>query len=102
MSGGVAFVLDLDEGRVNSELVELRPVEGDAVKELENAVRRHFEETDSPVAARLLEDWPASLARFTEVMPSDFKRVLEAKAEALEEGLSEDEAATKMMEALHG
>ena len=35
-------------------------------------------------------------------MPSDFKRVLEAKAEALEEGLTEDEAASKMMEALHG
>jgi glutamate synthase (NADPH/NADH) large chain len=102
MSGGVAFVLDLDEGRVNSELVELRPVDGDAEHELEAAVRRHLEETESPVAARLLGDWPAALARFTEVMPSDFKRVLEAKAEALEEGLTEDQAATKMMEALHG
>ncbi|HEY0772998.1 MAG TPA: glutamate synthase-related protein, partial [Nocardioidaceae bacterium] len=102
MSGGVAFVLDLDEGRVNAELVELRPVEGEAAKQLESAVRRHLEETGSTVAARLLEDWPASQARFTEVMPSDFKRVLEAKAEALEEGLTEDEAATKMMEALHG
>jgi glutamate synthase (NADPH) large chain len=102
MSGGVAFVLDLDEGRVNPELVELRPVTGDAAQQLEDAVRRHFEETDSAVAAKLLEDWPASLARFSEVMPSDYKRVLEAKAEALEEGLTEDEAATKMMEALHG
>ncbi len=102
MSGGVAYVLDLDEGRVNPELVEMRPVEGEAASELEDAVRRHLEETESPVAARLLEDWPASLARFTEVMPSDFKRVLEARAEALEEGLTEDEAATKMMEALHG
>jgi glutamate synthase (NADPH) large chain len=102
MSGGVAFVLDLDEGRVNPELVELRSVAGEAAQELEDAVRRHHEETGSAVAARLLEDWPASLARFTEVMPSDYKRVLEARAEALEEGLTEDEAATKMMEALHG
>jgi glutamate synthase (NADPH/NADH) large chain len=102
MSGGVAFVLDLDQGRVNPELVELRPVDGDAAEELEALVRRHLEETDSAVAAQLLDDWPASLQRFTEVMPSDFKRVLEAKAEALEEGLTEDEAATKMMEALHG
>jgi glutamate synthase (NADPH/NADH) large chain len=54
------------------------------------------------VAALLLEDWHGSLARFTEVMPSDYKRVLEARAEALEEGLTEDEATTKMMEALHG
>ncbi|HEX6247734.1 MAG TPA: glutamate synthase subunit alpha, partial [Nocardioidaceae bacterium] len=102
MSGGVAYVLDLDRGRVNPELVELREVEGAAAEQLEDAVRRHGEETGSPVAAALLEDWPASLARFTEVMPSDFKRVLEARAEALEEGLTEDEAATKMMEALHG
>jgi glutamate synthase (NADPH) large chain len=102
MSGGVAYVLDLDKDRVNPELVELRAVEGQAALELEDAVRRHHEETESPVAARLLEDWPASLARFAEVMPSDYKRVLEARAEALEEGLTEDEAATKMMEALHG
>jgi glutamate synthase (NADPH/NADH) large chain len=50
----------------------------------------------------LLEDWDASLRRFTQVMPSDYKRVLEAQAEALEEGLDEHEAATRMMEALHG
>jgi glutamate synthase (NADPH/NADH) large chain len=102
MSGGVAFVLDLDEGRINPELVELRPVHGEAAEQLEHAVRRHLEETESAVAAKLLEDWSASLTRFTEVMPSDYKRVLEARAEALEEGLTEDEAATKMMEALHG
>ena len=102
MSGGVAFVLDLDERRVNQELVELSPVIGEAAEELESFVRRHLEETESTVAAALLDDWPAALTRFTEVMPSDFKRVLEARAEALEEGLSDEEAATRMMEALHG
>ncbi|HET8716652.1 MAG TPA: glutamate synthase large subunit, partial [Nocardioidaceae bacterium] len=89
MSGGVAFVLDLDEGRVNPELVELGPVKDDAVEELHHLVRRHHEETGSPLAAELLADWPAAVARFTEVMPSDYKRVLEAREEALEEGLDE-------------
>jgi glutamate synthase (NADPH/NADH) large chain len=102
MSGGAAFLLDLDESLVNPELVELDKVYGDAAAELEDAVRRHHAETDSPVAAELLRDWPAALARFTEVMPAEFKRVVAAKEEALEEGLTEDEAATKMMEALHG
>ena len=97
-----SFVLDLDEGRVNPELVELGPVKDDAVEELHHLVWRHHEETGSPLAAELLADWPAAVARFTEVMPSDYKRVLEARAEALEEGLTEDEAATRMMEALHG
>jgi glutamate synthase (NADPH/NADH) large chain len=102
MSGGYAFVLDLDEGRVNPELVELGKVEGKAADELYDLVTRHFEETGSPVAEALLADWGAALGRFTEVMPSDYKRVLEAREEALEEGLDEDEAAARIMEVLHG
>jgi glutamate synthase (NADPH/NADH) large chain len=54
------------------------------------------------VAEELLADWPAALARFTEVMPSDYKRVLEARAEAREEGLDEEQAAARIMEVLHG
>ena len=102
MSGGVAFVLDLDEGRVNQELVELAPVDGDAAVELEGLVKRHLEETGSSVAEELLADWPNAVRRFTEVMPTDFKLVLAAKEQAEADGLSEDETASKMMEALHG
>ena len=60
----------------------------------EKAPRRPVEERTT--------DWGAALLRFTEVMPSDYKRVMEARAEALEEGLSEDEAAARIMEVLHG
>jgi len=102
MSGGVAFVLDLDEARVNPELVELATVEGEAADELQDLVRRHLEETGSPVAEALLDDWPSAVRRFTEVMPTDYKRVLAAKEQAEAEGLSDDETATRMMEALHG
>ena len=58
MSGGVAYVLDLDEGRVNKELVELGAVEGDERETLEKLVRQHAEETGSTVAEELLADWP--------------------------------------------
>jgi glutamate synthase (NADPH/NADH) large chain len=102
MSGGYAFVLDLDETRVNPELVELAPVVGPAADELRSLVEQHAEETGSGIAAALLTDWDTSLARFTEVMPSDFKRVLEARAEALEDGLDEEQAAARIMEVLHG
>jgi glutamate synthase (NADPH/NADH) large chain len=102
MSGGVAFVLDLDELRVNPELVQLARVEGAVADELCELVRRHHEETGSPVAEALLADWPNAVHRFTEVMPTDYKLVLAAKEEAEEEGLSDDETAAKMMEALHG
>jgi glutamate synthase (NADPH/NADH) large chain len=102
MSGGVAFVLDLDEQRVNQELVELGPVEDDAAEELRALLQRHAEETGSPVAQALLDDWPSALTRFTEVMPREYKLVLAAKEQAEDEGLSDDETAAKMMEALHG
>ncbi|WP_420812326.1 glutamate synthase large subunit [Nocardioides gilvus] len=102
MSGGYAFVLDLDEGRVNREMVDLSPVEGERVAELESIIREHLEETGSTVADELLHDWPAAVGRFTEVMPRDYRRVLEARTEALAEGLSEDEAAARIMEVLHG
>ncbi|HET7195509.1 MAG TPA: glutamate synthase-related protein, partial [Nocardioides sp.] len=102
MSGGYAFVLDIDERRVNPELVDLNPVQGDAVEELRDLVSRHHEETGSTVAEALLADWESALSRFTEVMPSDFKRVLEAREEAIEEGLDDEEAAHRIMEVLHG
>jgi glutamate synthase (NADPH/NADH) large chain len=102
MSGGVGYVLDLVEGRVNPELVELgalSPEEADEVREL---VRRHAEETGSTRAEELLADWAAAVTRFTRVMPSDYKRVLEAREEAREEGLDEDETEARIMEVLHG
>ncbi|MDN5893552.1 MAG: glutamate synthase large subunit [Nocardioides sp.] len=105
MSGGYAYVLDLDAGRVNQELVELTPVEGNAAEELQELVQRHFEETGSTTAEKLLDDWTGpqgSLTRFTEVMPGDFKRVLEARAAALDEGLTEEQASARIMEVLHG
>nr|WP_188782966.1 glutamate synthase large subunit [Nocardioides phosphati] len=102
MSGGYAFVLDLDAALVNPELVELAPVTGKAADELKEIVSKHLAETGSSVAEALLADWDAALPRFTEVMPSDYKRVIEAREEALEEGLNEDEAAARIMEVLHG
>ncbi|MFC7497500.1 MULTISPECIES: glutamate synthase large subunit [unclassified Nocardioides] len=102
MSGGVAWVLDLDAQRVNADLVELGPVAGEAAVELEQMVRRHFEETGSTVAEDLLADWGTSLTRFTEIMPTDYRKSLEAKAKAEADGLDENETAHAMMEALHG
>ena len=58
MSGGYAFVLDVDEGRVNHELVDLGPVEAAYADELHDLVQRYGEETGSDrgggVAGRLV------------------------------------------------
>ena len=102
MSGGYAFVLDLDEHRVNPDLVELTPLDDDRAAELRELVGRHHDETASTIARALLDDWASARDRFRLVMPRDFKRVLDARAEALAEGLTEDEAADRIMEVLHG
>ena len=65
-------------------------------------MRPHVEETGSEVAEELLADWETSLTRFTEVIPRDFRIVMDAKAKAEADGLDENEIATAMMEALHG
>jgi glutamate synthase domain-containing protein 3 len=44
------------------------------------------------VGQRILADWENELKNFTKVMPRDFKRVLEAKAQAERTGEDVDEA----------
>jgi glutamate synthase (NADPH/NADH) large chain len=87
MSGGLAYVLDLDLGRVNPEMVDLDPLTAEDRDELHALVRRHVEETESAGAAALLADWASAAERFTKVMPKDYKRVLRIRAEAEERGL---------------
>jgi len=86
MSGGIGYVLDLPAIRVNPEMVDLDPLNDDDADELRRLVLRHAEETDSSVAAELLQDWETSRKRFTKVMPTDFKRVLQRRAAALAKG----------------
>ncbi|MBA2639093.1 MAG: glutamate synthase large subunit [Nocardioidaceae bacterium] len=99
MSGGVAYVLDLDQRRVNPELVELGPVPDEMAAELLELIRRHGEETGSAVAAMLLAEPATAAGRFTRVLPSTYRRVLEAKREAERRGLDEQATEQQMMEA---
>jgi glutamate synthase (NADPH) large chain len=99
MSGGLAYVLDLDPGRVNRAMVDLEPVPDDDAEALRATVATHAEETGSPVALALLADWAAALPRFTAVVPRDYKRVLEATRRAEADGRPVDEA---IMEAARG
>ncbi len=85
MSGGVAYVLDVDGGfatRANTELVELEAPAPDDLEEIRALVAEHAERTGSPVAAELLQDWDAAAARFVKVMPRDYKRALAELASA--------------------
>ncbi len=87
MSGGVAYVLDLDLGKVNPEMVDLDPLSDDDLDVVRALVRRHVEETESHTATELLADWESTAGRLTKVMPKDYKRVLRLRAEAEEKGV---------------
>ena len=87
MSGGIAYVLDLDPGRVNPEMVDLDPLGEQDEAELMAILRQHAEETESVPARELLGDWARSAGRFTKVMPKDYKRVMQLQAQAVEQGL---------------
>lgn len=101
MSGGVAYVIDLDPDNVNSgNLGAVETGLADTDKDwLHDVVRRHHEETGSTVAEKLLTDWDTSVARFSKIIPSTYKAVLAAKDAAELAGLSEQETTEKMMEA---
>ncbi|MGH3664281.1 MAG: glutamate synthase large subunit, partial [Micromonosporaceae bacterium] len=98
MSGGMAYVYRLDPKRVNRELVDLEPLSAADRVKLREMLERHRAETGSVVATALLADWRREVEQFTKVMPTDYRRVLEA-AEAT--GGDTDAAAIALMETTH-
>ncbi|NEE40044.1 glutamate synthase large subunit [Streptomyces sp. SID7982] len=104
MSGGVAYVIDLDPDRVNAgNAAAVEALDSTDRRWLHDVVRRHQEETGSTVAAKLLADWDTALTRFSKIIPTTYKAVLAAKDAAELAGLTETETTEKMMEAAtHG
>jgi glutamate synthase domain-containing protein 3 len=87
MSGGLAYVLDVDGGfaqRCNTGMVKLVATGDDDADEVRELLERHLAYTQSEVADALLADWPASLARFVKVLPVEYERALTAGRVALE------------------
>ena len=99
MSGGMAFVLDLEESLVNTEMVDLLTLPAVHEDFVKSSLSNFFVESGSAVAKELLSDWDKSKSRFTLVMPRDYARVLEVMAKAQREGMPVDNA---VMEVVNG
>lgn len=99
MSGGRAFVLDINPAHVNGEMVDLLILTDKDKNDLHQILSRYSAESGSPVAAELLNDWEEAVERFALVMPRDYARVLAAMERAEREGLPRE---TYVMEATHG
>ena len=99
MSGGVAYVLDLDTRKLNplavanDDLILEGPGEADC-ELIKDLLARHRLHTGSELAASLLADWPVAAARFTKVLPRDFAAVSQARNAAAHEGFDPDSATT--------
>lgn len=99
MSGGMAFVLDLDPALVNTEMVDLLTLPNNYEDFVKTSISKFFTETGSRVANELLKDWDRSKNRITLIMPRDYARVMEVMAKAQREGLPVESA---VMEAING
>jgi glutamate synthase (NADPH/NADH) large chain len=99
MSGGRAFVLDLDPALVNTELVDVLTLPTDQELFVKDLLSNFEAETGSVVASQLLKNWDENKKRISMIMPRDYARVLAAMDRAEREGLSVDKV---VMEAVNG
>jgi glutamate synthase (NADPH/NADH) large chain len=109
MSGGTAYIHDLKPERVNRQSLEsgeleLLPLESGDAEILLDLLRAHVAETDSALAAKMLEDPAATVARFTKVLPRDYAAVLKTRQDAVNAGIDPDGDATwrKILEVTGG
>ncbi|CAB4683121.1 unannotated protein [freshwater metagenome] len=91
MSGGRAFILDLNHAQVNQDMVDITAVPKDQTEILRNLISSFEVETGSVIANELLADWDKALGRISLVMPRDYARVLNAIEKANREGLPVDQ-----------
>jgi glutamate synthase domain-containing protein 3 len=86
MSGGIAYIFDPHgkfPARCNMGLVGLETIDTDDEKdEVYGYIQEHVEATGSTVGQGMLDSWDTCVSQFVKVMPHDYKRVLQEKAEA--------------------
>jgi len=85
MSGGYAYVLDVDgefDKRCNPSMVDLEPLaESEDEARLKRLIENHARYTNSKRAAEILEKWSQYRPRFVKVFPKEYRRALAELAE---------------------
>ena len=99
MSGGRAFVLDLNPQLVNTEMVDVLSLPLDQEDLVKKYISKFYAETGSKIAGEISKDWPTFKDRISLVMPRDYARVLEVMAKAERSGLSVE---SEVMAVLNG
>jgi glutamate synthase (NADPH/NADH) large chain len=102
MSGGIAYVFD-EHGdfsrRCNKEMVELTHLDDeDEIESLKDMIFRHADYAGSVLATEVLLAWDERLPRFVRVIPNDYRRVLAAQRQMMDDGMTHEEAAMAAFE----
>ena len=102
MSGGVAYVLDLEgdfASYCNKEIVLLEPLEAinDSLT-VKKMILNHAEYTGSKLALDILENWNQYQSKFVKVIPKDYKKVMEKLNDYLQQGMDMEVATLKVFE----
>lgn len=84
MSGGIAYILDMNQdfhSKVNLEMVAVSGIEDpNEIAFVRGLIEDHHHYTGSELAARILLDFNRALPRFVKVLPIDYKRVMDEEA----------------------
>ncbi len=96
MSGGIAYVLDMDNGlykNVNKSMVNIeRVTDKYDVQELKNMIREHVAYTNSEIGKEILDHFKDYLPKFKKIIPEDYEKMMSAIVLMEEKGLSSEQA----------
>lgn len=103
MSGGIAYVYDLEPAKCNPDLVKLEDLtDPDEQQFVKSLLEKHVAYTDSNLGHMLLENWEDTVSRITKVIPEAYEEMVSLIAQAQAEGHSEEEAHMIAFEQKHG
>lgn len=96
MSGGIAYVLDIDSDlymKLNKQLVDMEPVNSKYdVMELHELIKEHVAVTNSQKGNEILENFEQYLPKFKKIIPHDYKKMMNLIVQMEEKGLSSEQA----------
>ena len=96
MSGGIAYVLDMDSTlytRVNKEMVKIQRVTDKYdVQELKGMIQEHVAYTNSEIGKQILDHFEEYLPKFKKIIPGDYEKMMSAIIQMEEKGLSREKA----------
>ena len=104
MSGGVAYVLDMDSDlytKVNKQMVNIEKVTSKFdVSELKGMIEEHVAATNSETGKEILDHFKEYLPKFKKIIPRDYERMLTRILQLEEKGLSSEQAKTEAFYAI--